>query len=316
MEKRFEEILALAIKRKCTDIHFSINQNDISIQLRGIDGLKPIPCDHNDISLFYYLSYQSKLDVTSTKPQSGSFTTFFQHVYYDFRFAVIMTDKVKSGVLRILNCHQGLTLEQLTFDTIMQKKLGEIMKKRNGLILFTGPTGSGKTTTMYSLLQKIKGKTIYSLEDPIEVVQPNMIQLEINPLTGFGFDEGIRQILRHHPDVVMIGEIRDEVSAKMAVRAALTGALVVSSLHSFSCSSAILRLLDLGCKENDLQDVCQAIFNQRLVKLKGKKGYSCLFDQMDNQAVNDYIEKRIPCDHIQQKIDVAIKNGRIENEEY
>ncbi len=156
------------------------------------------------------------------------------------------TPKLKNGVLRILNCRQGLSLDQLTYDQEVQAVFKRWLLAHSGLIVFSGLTGSGKTTTMYSLLALMGDKTIYSLEDPIEVVQDNIIQLEINEKIGFDYDEGIKQELRHNPDVLMIGEIRDEKTAKMAVRAALTGVLVLTSLHARNISSSVNRLLELG----------------------------------------------------------------------
>jgi len=314
MEQRFEQILALAIKKKSTDIHFVIDEGKTTIRLRGIYGLERIETFENDEGLFNYLMYQSRLDITNKIPQSGSFHLFFQGNFYDFRFAVIQTDKMKSGVLRILNCHTGLSLQQITMDKEMQKTLIQTIKRRNGLVIFSGPTGSGKTTTMYSLLKMLKDRTIYSLEDPIEVIQDNIVQIEINAKKGLGFDEGIRQILRHNPDVLMVGEIRDEITAKMAIRAALTGCLVVSSLHAYSCSSALHRLLDLGCNKNDLLDCCEMIFNQRLVKLKNKKGYICILDQMNHNEVEKYFESGIFTNQLESNFQRALMQGWIENE--
>lgn len=116
MENRFEQILKTAVQKKSTDIHFLINDDGISISIRTIGGLLRIESYPDDIRLFNYLQYQAHLDITSTKPQSGSFSYYFQGTYYDFRLAVLVTAKNRSGVLRILNCHEGLSLQQLTFE--------------------------------------------------------------------------------------------------------------------------------------------------------------------------------------------------------
>ncbi len=312
MEKRFEEILAKAIKGKITDIHFKQVDKAVTISLRGIAGLVKVTGDENDLRLFNYLQYKSHLQLTSTSPQSGSFNYYFKGNYYDFRLAVITTNNTKTGVLRILNCHDGLSLDELTYDKEVQRRMLEYINKRSGLIIFSGLTGSGKTTTMYSLLRLLENKTIYSLEDPIEVVQDNITQLEINERIGFSFSEGIKQILRHNPDVLMIGEIRDENTAKMAIRAALTGCLVVSSIHSSSCSSAIHRLLELSDNKSDLENILLALFNQRLLKQKNKNQYTCIYDIYDNDDLRQYLSTNISRDKMKERLIEAERLGIIE----
>ncbi len=290
MENRFEQILKTAVEKRSTDIHFLINDGGISINVRTINGLIEIESFVDDIKLFNYLQYQAHLDITSLKPQSGSFSYYFEGIYYDFRFAVLVTNKNRSGVLRILNCHDGLPLEQLTFEKKIHELFIKCINQRSGLILFSGLTGSGKTTTMYSLLKLLKNKTIYSLEDPIEVYQTGITQLEINERIGFNFSEGIRQILRHNPDVLMIGEIRDEITAKSAVRAALTGTLVFSSIHSKSTISALHRILELGVKKEDLMDSISYVFNQRLFKRYQQNNYIGIYDYLNNDSIRDYLK--------------------------
>ncbi|MGI6608710.1 MAG: ATPase, T2SS/T4P/T4SS family [Erysipelotrichaceae bacterium] len=305
MENRFEQILKEAVDKKSTDIHFLINDDGISISVRTINGLVMIDSCFDDIRLFNYLQYQAHLDVTSTKPQSGSFGYYYQGIYYDFRFAVLSTSKNKSGVLRILNCHDGLTLEQLTFENEMHEIFLKCINQRSGLILFSGLTGSGKTTTMYSLLKLLENKTIYSLEDPIEVIQTGITQLEINERIGFDFSEGIRQILRHNPDVLMIGEIRDEKTAKSAVRAALTGCLVISSIHSKSTVSALHRILELGVKKEDLMDSLSYVFNQRLFKRYHQNNYVCIYDYLNNDSIINYLTGK----NVETRMRAKIKNA-------
>lgn len=290
MENRFEQILKTAVEKRSTDIHFLINDEGISINVRTINGLIEVESFVDDIKLFNYLQYQAHLDITSLKPQSGSFSYYFEGIYYDFRFAVLVTNKNRSGVLRILNCHDGLPLEQLTFEKKIHELFIKCINQRSGLILFSGLTGSGKTTTMYSLLKLLKNKTIYSLEDPIEVYQTGITQLEINERIGFNFSEGIRQILRHNPDVLMIGEIRDEITAKSAVRAALTGTLVFSSIHSKSTISALHRILELGVKKEDLMDSISYVFNQRLFKRYQQNNYIGIYDYLNNDSIRDYLK--------------------------
>ena len=290
MDERFEQLLSIALKTKSSDIHFTIVDGEIEIALKSINGLKKVARDSRDFKLFNYLQYQSFLDVSNNKAQSGSFEYFYKGKYYDFRFSCMQSRNVKNGVLRILNFHDGLSLEQITFQQDVKKLLQAIVTRRSGLVLFSGLTGSGKTTTMYSLRKMIKGKTIYTLEDPIEVVCDNLVQFEINEKIGFGFEQGIRQILRHNPDVIMIGEIRDSISATMAIRAALTGCLVFSSIHSSSTITALRRLVELSGNSQDIIEILQYVFNQRLVKKYQDNSYVCVFDHLDNNQIVNYFK--------------------------
>ena len=291
MEERFEQLLQLALEEKATDIHFNIIDDEITIALRGIRGLKSVPAERADINLFNYLQYQAHLDITSLSKPS----------------------KRRNGVLRILNCHEGLSLDELTYDKAVQDVFSEWLTLRSGLILFTGLTGSGKTTTLYSLLRMAKGKTVFSLEDPIEVAQENVVQMEINEKTGFSYDEGIRQIMRHNPDIIMIGEIRDEKTAKMTVRAALTGCLVVTSMHSRSTVSAMNRLLELGVNRSDLAESAVGIVNQRLMKKYGEDSYTCVYDLLNEEQIRGYLLRNDPVrSRMEEKVAWAVSHKIIE----
>ncbi|MGN1399597.1 MAG: ATPase, T2SS/T4P/T4SS family [Erysipelotrichaceae bacterium] len=305
MDERFEQLLSIALKTKSSDIHFTIIDDEIEIAIKTINGLKKVSSDSNDFKLFNYLQYQSFLDVSNTKAQSGSFSYFYRGKYYDFRFSTMQSRNVKNGVLRILNYHDGLSLEQLTFQNDIRQLFQTILTRRSGLILFSGLTGNGKTTTMYSLLKMIKGKTIYSLEDPIEVVCDNMVQFEINEKINLGFNEGIRQILRHNPDVIMIGEIRDSESAAMAIRAALTGCLVFSSIHSSSTTKALRRLQELSGNLADVVEVLEYVFNQRLLKKYQENSYCCIFDYLDNCQISNYFNGVKVADRMIERIKQA-----------
>ena len=312
MDERFEEILKKALRNRCTDIHFSQNEDGLTINMRTINGYAKIESCIQDIKLFNYLQYQARLDVTSKHPQSGSFCYFYKGVYYDFRLSLINSGNIKDGVLRILNCHKGLSLQQLTWQKDVHEKFLQFINLRSGLIIFSGLTGNGKTTTIYSLLQMMNNRSIYSLEDPIEVVQPNIVQLEINQKSGFGYDEGIKQIMRHNPDVMMIGEIRDETTAAMAVRAGLTGTLVFTSLHASSCSNAVNRMLDLKVNKNDLSACCVAMINQRLLRKADGKGYTCLYEIIENEQISQVCEGKFIQSNMAVIIKKAVENGVID----
>ncbi len=299
-----------------TDIHFTVYEDGTDIRVRGINGLVQIASKPMDAQLFNYLQYQARLDITClNKPQSGSFSYYFRDRFLDFRFAVLVTRKMKNGVLRILNRNDERPLDRLTYDKGALATFRRWLNRRSGLVLYTGLTGSGKTTTLYALLNEAKGKTIFSLEDPIESVQDYMVQLEINEKIGFSYDEGIKQILRHNPDIMMIGEIRDEKTARMTVRAALTGCLVMTSLHARSTSSAVNRMLELGVQKNDLEDSLVGIVNQRLLKRKDANEFTCVYDILEGRKLEEYLnDPAHAADTMAAKLQEAIKEGIIDED--
>ncbi|MBR0138533.1 MAG: Flp pilus assembly complex ATPase component TadA [Erysipelotrichaceae bacterium] len=316
MEKTFEQLLAKAIRSRSTDIHFNIADDRLTVSLRTIRGMVTVERDINDMRLFNWLLYQAHLDPSaSTLPQSGSFTHYYQGNYYDFRFSTVNSFAGRNAVLRILNCHGGLKLNELTIIEEDQKKLKDLLKLKNGLVIFSGPTGQGKTTTLYSLLRQFRNKTIFSIEDPIEVIQENIVQLQVNEFIGFSYDEGIKQILRHNPDVLMIGEIRDEKTAQMTLRAALTGCLVFSSLHCSSVTGALQRLLQLNVDRYQLSNALAMVVNQRLCRIKGKMRYSCIYEFLERKQISDILISNAQIKpHLEEKISFLQKEGVIEDE--
>lgn len=316
MDDRFEQLLDIALQKQATDIHFSFDQQGSRIMIRGIDGLREVPSLLDDERLLNYMEYMAHLNISMTdQPQSGSFSRFHIDRFYDFRLAVIRTSRMRNAVLRILNCHDGLKLSELTDSEDTARTFSQWLKRRSGLILFTGLTGSGKTTTIYSLLRTVKGRTIYSLEDPIEVVQDNIVQLEINEKNGLDYDCGIRQILRHNPDIMMIGEIRDRTTARMTVRAALTGCLVISSLHARSVPAAITRMMELGVQKNDLSECLSGIANQRLMKAADGSHYVCIYDIADMPEIERHFHGIKLTDHMDELIANAQLKGLIDAQE-
>jgi len=312
MERRFCEILAKSLRTRATDVHFQVDEEGrVTISLRTISGMMPIKPDVRDIRLFNFLQYQAHLDISAlNRPQSGSFSYFYRGRNYDFRMAVLRTPKLQSGVLRILSNHASLSIADLSDDSVARKAMEDWLALENGLVVLSGPTGSGKTTALYTILSQAMGRTIYSLEDPIEAIQDGFVQLEINERIGFTYAEGIKQILRHDPDIIMIGEIRDEIAARMAVRAALTGCLVITTIHAASINGAIDRLLELGVGRGDLADTAQAVSNQRLMKRKGRLERVGLFDILQGEELRNAIISgtRIP-DRLPEKIEEGKSMG-------
>ena len=271
MEERLIECLKIAMEFHVTDIHFHLKtypKESLSIEMKIEQDVRQMVPKEDDIRLFRYLMYKANLDLSDIHhPQTGRFEMEIDGQPVSLRFALVSSYHNTSGVLRILNQHSPLHIEDLTIDYDTSIWLRNITKHTSGLFIFSGPTGSGKTTTLYTILNETKGKKIFTLEDPVEVYHENYVQIQINDHQHLSYDEGIKQLMRHDPDIIMIGEIRDSQAALMAVRSALTGHLVVTSLHSQNCMSAIDRLLDLGVDMYQLKDVLIGISNQRLFNL-------------------------------------------------
>ena len=291
MQKQLENLLIQAIKANATDIHFNLEDGNMMLQFRSRGQMVKIDSDLCSISLFRYLQYRANLDISDIlKPQTGQFEMELNNRCYALRFAVVHSLNMVSGVLRILDADFNIKVKELTMNRNHQDILGRILNYRNGLVLISGPTGSGKTTTLYTLLQQVKGRKIFTLEDPIEIYSHQYVQIQLNEKQGLDYEEGIRQLLRHDPDIIMIGEIRDAVAAQMAVRCALTGHLVVSTIHASSAVSAIERMLELKVSQRQLQDVCRCITNQRLYSLKNKKGRTGAYEIIQRNQIEAYFK--------------------------
>lgn len=288
MEKRLNEILSLALRHNVTDIHFSLSEGMCLIEMRVNGTIRRIRSKPDDERFFHYLMYRANLDLSaSLEPQTGRFEVTVRDRKLALRFALVSSYSVTSGVLRILNNHGVLSSGVLTARKEQAAWLQSICSHRSGLYVFSGPTGSGKTTTLYTILDEVEGKKIFTLEDPVEVLSEKYVQLAVNDKRHLSYAEGIKQLMRHDPDIVMIGEVRDSIAAEMAIRTALTGHLVLTSLHSSSCINAINRLIDLGVSRLQLQDILFGMSNQRLYDTRegGKIG---VYEIMDRKEIEYY----------------------------
>ena len=308
MEERLLAILRLAKRYKATDIHFHSSYNEITIDMR-IDGqFRKVKAHFGDEKLIRYLQYLANLDVGHLlEPQTGQFEMEVDGSLLSLRFAIINNVSYADGVLRILNADLKVEADHLSTIKKQNEYFKSLLKKDYGLVIFSGPTGSGKTTTLYSLLNSITGKKIYTIEDPIEVYNANYVQLPINEAIGFTYEEGIKQILRHDPDVIMIGEIRDVKAAKMAVVAANTGHLVLTTLHSSTASSAISRLVELGVNESHLYEILLCIANQRM--MIGKDNQKIVLYEVMNKQEIEYFRKHKTNSDSFLSLEKQIENG-------
>ncbi len=265
-------ILQEAIKRRASDIHFEPYERQFRIRYR-IDGvLKEAfsPPRQMYASLLARLKIVSDLDITEKRlPQDGRFKAKFEEREIDFRVSLLPTYHGEKAVLRILDKRSlqvGLT--QLGFLEENVQTFQDIIKRPYGMVLVTGPTGSGKSTTLYSILNQIntKDRNIMTIEDPVEYQVEGITQTQVNPDIGLTFAGGLRSLLRQSPDVILVGEIRDSETADIAVKAALTGHLLFSTLHTNTACTAITRLTDMGIEPFLIASSLVAATAQRLLR--------------------------------------------------
>ncbi|NLC63160.1 MAG: Flp pilus assembly complex ATPase component TadA, partial [Thermoanaerobacterales bacterium] len=267
-----DTIIEQAIKKGASDIHIEPQEKNLRIRYR-IDGMLYEVMDFSK-SMLSSISTRIKIiasmDITKKRvPQDGRIQLHFDNNDVDIRVSTLPTINGEKIVLRLLNRSNVLMdIKKLGFNSRQIDRLLDMLKFPYGMILVTGPTGSGKTTTLYSMLNIINRSTdnIVTLEDPIEYSIQGVNQVQINPKGGITFANGLRSILRQDPNIIMVGEIRDYETAEISVRAALTGHLVFSTLHTNSASGTILRLLDMGVEPYLLASCLVGVVSQRLVR--------------------------------------------------
>ncbi len=270
--KLIETILKTAIDAKTSDIHIEATEHNCIVRYR-IDGMLQEYFKLEKV-IFGPLASRTKLlsnlDIAEKrKPQDGRFTQIVNGSVYDFRVSTLPTLFGESIVMRILDKSKALVkLEDAGMNSIAYKKFTKGIKSPYGIMLVTGPTGSGKTTTLYGALNAIidvKDKII-TVEDPVEYQMSGIQQVQVSPNTGLTFAAALRSILRQDPDKIMIGEIRDQETLRIAIEAALTGHLVLSTLHTNDAISAINRMQDMGIEDYLLAGAVIGIQGQRLVR--------------------------------------------------
>jgi type IV pilus assembly protein PilB len=265
-------VIQRAIKEGASDIHIEPQEKDIRVRYR-IDGeLHEVIKWHKNLlhSVVTRIKIMAGMDITQKRvPQDGHIELSADDAGIDLRVSTLPTIHGEKVVLRVFNRKNTLlSLDQLGFDEQEVKILQAMLNYPYGMILVTGPTGSGKTTTLYSMLNAINSpsKNIVTLEDPVEYILPGVNQVQINPKAGITFAGGLRSILRQDPNVIMVGEIRDSETADIAIRAALTGHLFFSTLHTNNAAGAITRLIDMGIEPYLVASCLVGVIAQRLVR--------------------------------------------------
>ena len=265
-------ILKTAISQRATDVHIEPLKYNFSIRGR-VDGvLREIFSFEKDIysPLVSKIKLLSGMDISDKrKPQDGRFTKIYNEYMYDFRVSTAPTLHGESVVLRILDQQKILLrLVELGMSEYNLKKFEDLIHSPYGIVFVTGPTGSGKTTTLYASLNDIKGveKKIITVEDPVEYEIPLIQQISVNQKIDLGFAPILRSLLRQDPDIIMIGEVRDEETLKAVIQAALTGHLVLATIHTNDTISSITRMEQMGAEPYMIAEALQGAVSQRLVR--------------------------------------------------
>lgn len=270
--KIVNEIIKHAVETGASDIHIEPLEKETRVRYRT-DGILHtslvLPKNIHD-SVVSRIKVLSKLKLDETRiPQGGRIRLTVEGKDVDFRVSTMPLMGEEKVVMRVLDTTKGvLTLDQLGFSGINREIIEENIKKTVGILLVTGPTGSGKSTTLYSILHMLnhEGVNIVTLEDPVEYFMHGVNQSQIRPEIGFTFASGLRTLLRQDPDVMMVGEIRDNETAELAVHSSLTGHLVLSTLHTNDSIGAVPRLLDMGIEPFLLSSVMNMVIAQRLAR--------------------------------------------------
>ena len=271
MDNLINHIFHLAVKRRATDIHVQSMRRSIDVSFR-VDGvmcpIMSLPVILN--RLVATLKMKSEMDIAEQRlPQDGRFSTTILNNTYDFRASTIVSPQGENMVLRILPMESAIMgMEQLGFFKEHVKIVENMFKEPFGIVLLTGPTGSGKSTTLYAGIRRLNllEKNVITVEEPIEYDIPLLRQTQVNEKAGYTFASAIRYFLRHDPDVILVGEIRDKETASTAVTASTTGHMVLSTLHTNSAIGAISRLKDLGVRPFLIADSLIGVLSQRLVR--------------------------------------------------
>lgn len=288
MQEFFEKILVDAIKSKYQDIYLLPTKDGYVVKMHnGIKLIKKqILSRELALKFISYIKFASRMNIAETRrPQLGSIEVVIEGKKYPLRISTVSDfENQETVVIRIIYSNESKNNHWL-----FQNQLNQIQEKipDNGLVLLVGPTGSGKTSTVHQLLKnRNENELILSIEDPVEIRSPNIVQLQVNEQAEMTYEELIKVSLRHHPDILVIGEIRDMKTAKATIKAALSGHLVFATIHANSAKEAIDRIVDLGVDRNLVENTLKLSIYQRLIPtLKG--GLASLVDIQDKLDLHD-----------------------------
>ncbi|HET8797539.1 MAG TPA: GspE/PulE family protein [Thermoanaerobaculia bacterium] len=295
--KLVDSIVFNAIQRRASDIHIETRDNEVVVKYR-IDGvlyeaLEPIDKRHHS-TIISRIKIMSELDIAEKRvPQDGRFKLRITGRTIDFRVSIVPTAHGEDSVIRILDKEsmskefKNLRLDILGFDNAMLARFRKFIKEPYGMVLVTGPTGSGKTTTLYAALSEIQSPEdkIITIEDPVEYQLRGITQIPVNEKKGLTFARGLRSILRHDPDKIMVGEIRDEETAQIAVQSALTGHLVFTTVHANNVVDVLGRFLNMKVDLYNFVSALNCVLAQRLVRK------ICPYCKREAKYTDDYLRE-------------------------
>ena len=272
--KLVNQILLEAVHSRATDIHIEFYKDEVRIRYR-IDGVMynvrmPEELRFLHRSIVSRIKILANLNVVENRlPQDGRAMVRIQDKKIDLRVSIIPSLNGENVVIRILPVHLLLKLEELGFEARDLQMMDQLTQKPHGIIFLTGPTGSGKTTSLYACLTRLnkEGTKIITIEDPVEYELKGVMQIQVRAEIGFTFANALRSVLRHDPDIMMVGEVRDLETAELAIRTALTGHLIFSTLHTNDACSGGPRLIDIGIEPYLVASSVEAFISQRLVRV-------------------------------------------------
>ena len=308
ISKALSAILEFAARNRASDVHIEPLEKELKVRCR-IDGvlreIMRLP-KSTEAALVSRIKILANLKIDEHRtPQDGQFTIQVDKKAIDLRIAIAPIVWGEQVVIRLLDkSGTSLRLEDMGYAGRNLRTIRKGLERPNGMILTSGPTGSGKSTSLYALIQEIKNDTIniVTLEDPVEYKMEGINQIQINAEVGLTFASGLRSILRQDPDVVMVGEIRDKETAALAVQAALTGHLVFSTLHTNSAAGILPRLLDMGVEPFLIASTVHTVIGQRLVRRiadEGKEEYQS--KEAETAAIQQAVGKLLPANEEQMK---------------
>jgi len=271
--RELHQVLQRGIAIGASDIHFEPQQQALGVRYRIAGVLQQAHSFSSEdaLSVLARIKVMARLDVTQRRlPQDGRFKFPADGQLLDLRVSTMPLHNGESVVVRLLDSSLGnLSLAELGYRDTVAAALEKAVERQQGMVLVTGPTGSGKSTTLYSLLNRLNqpDRKIISIENPVEMVLPGVNQIQVDEAHGISFVSALRSVLRQDPDVIMVGEIRDAETAKLAAQAALTGHLVLSTLHTASAMATVTRLRDLGLADYLISATLSTVVAQRLVRV-------------------------------------------------